>query len=660
MTKSACISAVALIICQAGYAQVDTKSEDAYLDSLLRQYELSEVVVTGTRVPKLLKDTPVQTRLITLTDIRKADATNIQDLLQTELPGVEFSYAMNQQTHLNFSGFGGQSILFLVDGEHMAGETMDDIDFSRLDMNNVGRIEIVKGASSALYGSNAGGGVINIITKDATRPWTVSAGTRFARHNEQRYRLNVSASSNRVSNTFSASRNSIDNFDVHNGPEPVTRVVTTIYGNQSWVFNDKFTYSPTRGLKLSARAGYFFRQLTRVADSPERYRDYSAGLRGVWEIDRENNLELSYSFDQYDKSDFYKLSRLDIRSYSNVQNSFRALFNHSFSNGDILTVGADFMHDYLSNTKLAHPVHEQNQMDVFAQYDWTVNDRLEAVGALRYDYFSDGSLSRVTPKLTLRYKPLRSLNLRLGYGLGFRAPTLKEKYYDFDMAGIWIVRGDPSLQAESSHNLNFSADYTYGQLNYTLTAYYNDIHNRISTGLPYYLPGEGSQLYLNYVNLRRYEVAGAEASVQGRWTNGLSANVSYAFTDEHLAKDKSGNTANNQYIPARKHTLTARVDWEKSISKNLSLDVALNGRFLSAVDNEEYKDYYNIDAGTIKVHYPAYTIWKLSASLQISRRVKVDLALDNLFNYKPKYYYLNCPLTDGVNFMAGVSVDFYK
>ena len=77
---------------------------------------------------------------------------------------------MNQQTHLNFSGFGGQGVLFLIDGERLAGETMDDVDFSRLTMDNVERIEIGKGAASALYGSNAVGGVVNIITKKADQP----------------------------------------------------------------------------------------------------------------------------------------------------------------------------------------------------------------------------------------------------------------------------------------------------------------------------------------------------------------------------------------------------------------------------------------------------------------------------------------------------------
>ena len=141
--------------------------------------KLEPVVVTATHSPKALKEAPVVTRLITLHDIKITDATNIQDMLTQEIPGLEFGLAMSQETSLNMSGFGGNAVLFLVDGERMAGETMDNVDYNRMNLDNVGRIEIVKGASSALYGSNAVGGVINIISRENLEPWTANVNSRY-------------------------------------------------------------------------------------------------------------------------------------------------------------------------------------------------------------------------------------------------------------------------------------------------------------------------------------------------------------------------------------------------------------------------------------------------------------------------------------------------
>lgn len=629
-------------------------------DSIYKCVEMEQVVVTGTRTPKLLANTPVLTKLITASDIAKADATNLRDLLQQVLPGVEFSYAMNQQVHMNFSGFGGQSMLILVDGERLAGETMDDIDFSRLCMDNVDHIEIVKGAASALYGSNAAGGVINIITKNGIRPFALNLNARLGRHHEQRYGLSWQQGAGRWSNLLTVNRNRSDNYDVHNGDNPVTRVVATIYGDATWNFKEQLSYRPSEKLSLTGRAGYFYRQLVRTSETPERYRDFSGGLRGIWKPDTHNSLDLSYAFDQYDKSDYQRITRLDIRDYSNVQNSLRLLYNHTFGSDDVLSLGADYMHDYLFNTNLEDRTRRQDSFDAFAQYDWNVSRQWEAVGALRYDYFSDGRISRLTPKVSVRYQPVRNLNFRASYGMGFRAPTLKEKYYNFDMAGIWIVEGNPALKPEVSHNFNLSADYTHRHYNFTLAAYYNRIRDKIATGAPFYKNPSDRIPHLPYLNLDDYSVSGGEATAQARWPNGLTARLSYAYTHERLPKDKNSNAVNNQYIPARKHSMTGHIDWDRQFSTAYGLNIGLDGRFLSAVDNQEFVDYYDISKGIRTIHYPAYALFKLSLVQRIGKAVKASVILDNLFNYKPEYYYLNCPLTDGTNLMVGLSVDVDK
>ena len=632
----------------------------AYWDSISVQFDLDEVVVTGTRTPKFLKDVPIQTRVINAKELAKLDATNVQDLLQQELPGVEFSYAMNQQTHLNFSGFGGQGVLFLVDGERLAGETMDDVDFTRLNMDNVERIEIVKGAASALYGSQAAGGVINIITKRSQQPWTLQVNARYAKHNEQRYGALFGLNRKHLNNMLTAHFNRIDNYDVHSAANSATRIISTVYGDKTLNIRDQLVWSPTENFHLTGRAGYFFRETVRSADQPERYRDFTGGLRMNWSISERDELQASYAFDQYDKSDYQRITRLDIRDYSNVQNSFRLLYNHSFDGGDVLTVGSDLMHDYLYNINLNGETREQDSWDLFAQYDWRISDEWEAVGALRYDYFSDGKDSHVTPKLNVCYKPLPNLAIRAGYGMGFRAPTLKEKYYNFDMSGIWIVEGNADLKSEVSHNFNLSAEYTKGRYNLTASAYYNKVRNKLSTSAPYFKTAADKLPYLPYANLDDYNVCGGEIGVQAKWDNGFGARLTYAYTKEQMAKDKDGNAINNQYIPAREHAFNARLDYDCQLTKQYGLNIGLQGRVLSGVENVEYKNYYDVSQGTITVEYPAYTIWKLSLVQRIGKAVKVNAALDNLFGYKPKYYYLNSPITDGITFQIGLSIEMEK
>ena len=601
------------------------------LDSLLTGQELSQVVVTGTRSPKLLMETPVLTQVISHADIEKTDATNLKDLLQQVMPGVEFSFAQNQMVHLNFSGFGGQSVLILVDGERLAGETMDDVDFTRLAMDNVDHIEIVKGAASALYGSNANGGVINIITKEAAKKLSATLDVRLAKHNEQRYGLALQGGGSRWSNVFNMNRTTQDNYDVHSADGAVARTITTIFGDRTWNFADK----------------------KRSVESPERYRDFTAGAKAQWTLTDNDILEGSYSFDQYDKSTWLRRQKLDMRTYSNVQNSVRLLYNHTFGD-NVLTAGADYLYDYLNNTKL-DAAHHQQSADVFAQFDWKLNSRWEFVGALRYDYFSDHHIQRVTPKFSVRHTPIDHLNVRFGYGMGFRAPTLKEKYYDFDMIGIWTITGNPLLKPEVSHNFNLSVEYVKGNYGFVVAGYCNRVTNKITSGNPYYASASDAMPRLPYVNIDKMNVAGFEATARARWSCGLDARLSYAFVDEQ-AGHENGQKLASPYLPARKHSLTAHADWTHRFSTLMDGMVALDGRFLSGIDNQEFKNYYKVEEGTITVHYPAYTLWKLSAQMGIGKHLKLTFAVDNLLNYRPKYYYLNSPVVDGTNVMVGCKI----
>lgn len=639
--------------------------------------DLEQVIVTGTRTLKTLKNTPIQTRLISAKEIAQTDATNVQDLMTQELPGVEFSYAMNQQTHMNFCGFGGQSVLFLVDGDRLAGETMDDVDFTRLSMNDIDHIEIIKGAASALYGSNAAGGVINLITKTPTEPWTLNVNGRYGSHHDARYGFSFGLNGAKVQNQLSFTGTNIDTYSVRNGDRAQAQtqyMVDTYYGGKTYNVSDKLTWKMLDNLRLTFKGGYFFREkATTTAALPDHYRDLNFGVRGLWDISSVDNLEVAYNFDQYDKAQHSTITDLCLRTYSNVQNSVRTLYNHTLGGGDIFTVGADYMRDYLLNTKTENGTHIQHSLDAFAQYDWNISPRWELVTALRYDYFSDGTRHQVTPKVNVRYYNLSDLTLRAGYGMGFRAPTLKENYYVFNMAGIWDVVGSKvvgqSLKPELSHNFNISAEYNLKGYIITGAAYYNIIKNRITAGLPRDkadFPGDPSQLgtsrWLPYTNVEHYSSYSFDVTVMKHWEQGIGMKLAYAYIHEELVKDENGDDINNQYQPARPHSLTAAVYWDRQFTKNFGLNVCLNGRVLSAVDNVEYVDYTTIDPSTGKLlrrvaHYDAYTLWKLMMTARLMEKVKLSVTVDNIFNYNPTYHYYNSPFTDGTTLAVGLSVD---
>ncbi len=626
-------------------AQTDSATE-ARLDSLEQAWarELNTVVVTGTRTPKLLKDSPILTRVISETDIRRADATDISDLLQTELPGIEFSYSMNQQVSLNMQGFGGNSVLFLVDGERLAGETLDNVDYNRLNMTNVGRIEIVKGGASSLYGSNAVGGVVNIISREATEPWRVNVNARYGAHNEQRYGMTASFNAGPLSSSTTVQYHGEDSYDMKNEGD-----YSRYYGGHNWNFKERLTWKATDQLKLIGRLGYYFRQRNAQETTRDRYRDFTAGLRGLYTFSPADNLEVSYSFDQYDKSDYLTVTKADVRKYSNVQNSGRAMYNHTFAGRHILTVGADVMRDYLTTYQFADNGHRsQVTADGFAQFDMNFIENFNIIAGGRYDYFSEANMKHASGRVSTMYKFPR-VALRASYSGGFRAPTLKEMYMDFDMAGIFMIYGNPDLRPETSHNFQISAEYTRSLFNFTLGGFYNLVDDRITTAWSQALKGQV------YTNIGRVNIAGLEANLSWRHRCGAGTRLSYMYTHEHVRHGEPYTAS------TRPHTATIRLDYGHKWGW-YGLNMALNGRVLSAVDVDEYTSITSYEE-TERVHYPAYTMWKLLLTHSVWRGVTVNMTVDNLFNYVPKYYYSNSPTTNGTTFAIGLSLDineFFK
>ena len=633
--------------------------------------DLEPVVITASHSPKALKDAPVVTRLITLHDIKIADATNIQDMLTQEIPGLEFGLAMSQETSLNMSGFGGNAVLFLVDGERMAGETMDNVDYNRMNLDNVGRIEIVKGASSALYGSNAVGGVVNIISRENIEPWTANVNSRFNSFgNEWRNGASFSFNKAKWNSQTSFQHTKIDPVDLpkaHSAEEVALELmkkaqglpydesvlkddsdISRLYGQKTYNVKERLTWRPSEHLTLVGRGSYFFR--TSERDTHDyHFNGYSAGLKGKYTWNNDRHLDLSYAFDQYDKANFLPDgTRTHDHDYSNQQHVLHALYSHSFGKSHLI-LGADYLHDYLTTYQFVdNAKHEQNNIDGYAQFDWNITNQLNIVGSIRYDYFSASAQKALTERLAIVYK-FPWMTFRANYASGFRAPSLKEMYMHFDMGNMgYMILGNPDLKPEKSHNFNIAVERTNrirnsgalnGRYNFTLMGYCNIFDKRITTIDGGLYEGMESALYWNEDGIK---VWGVDMSLGHIWDCGVSFRLNYSWMHE------TGNVIYSQFSQPRSHSFTWRVGYDHRFSRYYALDAAISGRS----QGKPQSGHTNVDQG--------YTIWKLMLQHHIWKGINLNTAIDNIFNYKPKSYHYCSPLTTGISFSIGLSVDIDK
>ena len=410
---------------------------------------------------------------------------------------------------------------------------------------------------------------------------------------------------------------------------------STFYGGYNWSVKERLQYEPLQGLRFTARAGYFFRERDLQSDTRDRYRDFSGGLKGEWDVNDRNRIELSYGFDQYDKSDWLLFNSTDVRDYSNVQHTVRGIYTYDLTadGKSTMIVGGDYMRDYLMSYQFEdNGYYIQHTADVFAQVETNINEHWNLIGGLRYDFFSQKRLSHFSPKLSIMYRT-GGWSFRGSYAGGFRAPTLKEMYMSFDMASIFMIYGNPDLSPESSENLSVSAEYNWKYLSASVSGFYNFVDNRITTVWNEELGG------MMYTNMSPMQVRGVDVSVSTRLPFGLGARLAYTFTNEAI---RAGEPLLSQTRP---HSATARVEYGRSW-KSYGFNVALSGRVLSAVTTEVYTSATDYEETELQT-YPAYTIWKLTVSQDIWRGIHLNVIVDNLFNYRPKYYYSSTPSTTG-------------
>ena len=622
---------------------------------------LNELVVTGSRYERQLKDVPVITRVISREEIETVNPVDFTTLLEYTLPGIQFYYnTMSQVPEITYQGMDAKAVLFLLDGERISGESGDsNIDYSRFNINDIERIEVVRGAASTLYDSRAIGGVINIITKKSVRPFTASMHTRYAGKKGQSYSASAGVNLHRFSSLTSFGWRKRDSYlvkdeqgkqkEIINPDGSVTKsktepVAFNIYGYSIMDVSQKLSYNFSDRFTGSARISYYTNKRDKYDNARyyQRYRDLILSGKLKWQFADNQNLDLSYIRDNYIKDNVYVDD--DERVYGNVNSTIRLYYTGMFGkhtlSGGVDLLREDMKHHFMKDTATVH----MNQYSFCLQDDWQLTNKMNVVVGVRGDKGGSYRL-HFTPKVSVLYRPLKTITLRAGYSQGYRIPNLKELYQEFNMGGMGIMMyGNKDLKPEEGTQISASVEYDYKGLNLSFSTYHNRYKNKIS--YEYISPGKSWNM--KYVNALNVKTTGVEVTANYKLPFGLRFSGGYSYVYDYDERDGY----NMSWV--RPHSARLSSVYKHRFGKTTE-SVAFNTSWVSSITRYAYS---SSDKTYTKTKYDPRTLCSLNLRSELPRGIAIGLMVDNIFNYRDKAVDSAVQLPEnGRTFVATVSIN---
>lgn len=643
---------------------------------------LREVVVTATGTEHLLRDVPVQTEVISRRQLEAYGGRSLEDILA----GLTASFAFNEDdmgSQMQMNGLGNSYILILIDGKRLHGDNGGENDLGLIDPARIDHIEIVKGAASALYGSDAIAGVINIITRKYDRDGLlIENTTRGGSHFDLRQHNSIGFAIGKFS--------SLTNFQLQhsNGwqntateaPSQTEFLITdsrnmTVNRHTNWQIQERIGLNISPELELYAEGSFYWKRIYRpsgkyaavdVKTYDLHYKNASAAIGGKWQpseraivtLDIDWNRHAYYYLftdttlvDGYDPWGNFTHYFPYFPGQSNLQSDQRRTMGHlkgifQLHERNRLSAGLEVRHDWLRA-----PMRVDNGGTVtddtealYVQDEWGIGRKrgtthlLQFTGGLRLDRNRQAGL-HLTPKVSAMLSPTEWLRLRAAWSQGFKTPTPKEQHYRYvrEMSGTYLYLGNADLKPQTSNYGSLSAEITAGQWSVSVTGYINKVKDMITlVTIPNYRAPEEYQTQYELHRTRQYQ------NLDDARTLGIDFAFRYssrewAFGGSYSYLDTDANQYDSEHDRMKAvtidgtahHKANCYVTWNHRFRRPYRLGIGIYGRASS-------KRFYQLNGDG-----KAYHIWRLTSTHDIQSRaitsrgltLRAEAGIDNIFNY---------------------------
>ncbi len=513
--------------------------------------QLNEVIVSATRTIRQLSSLPLPAQIVAKKEIESTNTLRLNDILN-EQTGLTTVSDFGGGEGIQIQGLDSQYTLILVDGVPLVGRSAGTLDLSRITVGNIKQIEIVKGPSSSLYGSEALGGVVNIITDTPKNGFKGNLNYRIGTFNTHDIGASLSHKKDKLAINAFINRYSSDGYDLIK-----TDDFNTVEPFSNYTISTKVNYQFNKGTNLLVSGRYYTQNQNSVP---------SSNLNGETDTDEWNaHAKLRHRYNEK-WSSYFEFYATRYKAKETLESQNNPLFSDSFYNQFLIRPeiratykpnkkssfigGIGYNHETLDRTDF-NVKPEFNSPYVYAQYDGNPTEKINLIVGARFDAHSEYK-SQFSPKVALRYEVNDKIALKSSVGYGFKAPDFRQLYFEFSNPGqSYIVLGynvlfeDGELKPENSIGINIGADYKASStLTFNINIFRNNINDLIedylieNQDLPIQFQNNSINTF-SYRNVNNVYTQGFEINGKLKVNNQLKITGGYQYL---IARDKDAET----------------------------------------------------------------------------------------------------------------------